>query len=113
MIELADLTRQEKSFLLYAETCCVEYGGLLEGLRMNGDDMAAGRRFKELGIINFGRVPAALLGTFNGRAASNWVTFTDDAWRLAHLARRERAAKPHAGRKRVDDELAERAAIPY
>lgn len=33
-------TRDEKSLLLYFETQAVDYGGTLEGVRMNADDFA-------------------------------------------------------------------------
>ena len=59
-IDITTLTKVERSIILYAESCSVEYGGLLEGMRMNEDDLVALRKFEE-GILSFGRCPAALL----------------------------------------------------
>lgn len=103
-IDLDALTRDEKSMLLYAETVVVDHGGLIEGPRINSDDLAALKKFKGEGLLDFGRIPAALLGTFR-RGVTHWVTFHDGAWTLAHRLRRDRAARPNAARREVDQWL--------
>ncbi|WP_236027618.1 MULTISPECIES: hypothetical protein [Burkholderia] len=110
-IDPETLSRDEYSLLLYAETVCVEYGGLLEGARMNAADMGALERFKADGILNYGRVPGRLLGTFT-RGVSHWCDLTDAGWELAHKLRRARAAKSkdREPRTRVDEALAKVAA---
>ena len=110
-IDIATLTKVERSIILYAESCSVEYGGLLEGMRMNDLDIAALRKFEDAGLLSFGRVPVALLEPLSrfGRKPTHWVTFTDEAWQLAHALRRERAARGSASRKQVDELLAARA----
>ncbi|ERJ35900.1 hypothetical protein L810_1157 [Burkholderia sp. AU4i] len=109
-IDITTLTKVERSIILYAESCSVDYGGLLEGMRMNAHDHVALRKFEALGILSFGRVPAKLLGPLSdfGRKPTHWVTFTDDAWQLAHALRRQRAARGSASRTKVDEALAER-----
>lgn len=109
-IDITTLTKVERSIILYAESCSVDYGGLLEGKRMNDDDLAALRKFHESGLLSFGRVPAKLLGPLSeyGRNPTHWVTFTDDAWALAHALRRQRAAHGSVSRTKVDEVLAER-----
>ncbi|MCA8048056.1 hypothetical protein BLA18110_02089 [Burkholderia lata] len=108
-IDITSLTKVERSIILYAESCSVEYGGLLEGMRMNDADLVSLGRFEDAGILSFGRVPAALLEPLShyGRKPTHWVTFTDEAWQLAHLLRRERAARGSASRKQVNELLAE------
>ncbi|WP_236577872.1 hypothetical protein [Burkholderia glumae] len=73
-IDIETLTKDERSMMLYAESCCVDYSGLLEACRMNNEDMAALRRFQEAGLLTFGRVPANLLGQLAsyGRKPTHW-----------------------------------------
>jgi len=85
------LTKVQRSILLYAETCMVDYGGLLEGKRMNADDIEALEDMQDAGLLRFGRVPGRLLGSFIGRDVTHWVEFTDAAWALAFAVRRFRA----------------------
>jgi hypothetical protein len=106
-IDLDALTRDEKSALVYAETCLVDYGGLLEGIRMNEHDIAAFNRFQTEGLLTWGRVPGAMLGTF-ARKVTHWITFNDGAWILAHRLRRARAGRSTSSRQEVDAYLDER-----
>lgn len=113
-IDITTLSRDEASLLLYAETCLVDHGGLLTGDRMNAADLAALGKFKAAGILDFGRIPARLLGslpTAPGTKLTHWVTFHDEAWDAAHALRRARADRRNsANRRKVDEVLAERAA---
>ena len=106
------LTKTERSILAYAECCLVDYGGLLEGRRMNEDDIAALRKFQDAGILTFGRIPFHTMETLVrvDRHPTHWITFTDAAWDLAHAVRRLRAQVDSVNRKKVDAALAEREA---
>lgn len=88
-----NLTKAERSVLLYAETCVVDYAGLLEGKRMNNDDIDALKKFEAAGILTFGRIPARALAWMVGRECTHWVEFNDSAWALAHALRRQAAEK--------------------
>lgn len=114
MIE--NLTKTERSILLYAETCVVDHAGLLEGKRMNKDDLDALKKFEADGILKFGRIPGRLLGSMGARDCTHWVEFTDAAWTLAHVLRRQVAenSKSHSSnykkvRAALDERLAEAA----
>jgi hypothetical protein len=109
-IDIATLTRDEKSLLLYVETCCVDYGGLLEGIRMNESDHKALDRFKAEGVLDFGRIPSELLGQFS-RKVTKWCDLTDTGWALAHQLRRARAASPSWARQQVDEIRAAKAEL--
>lgn len=111
-IDITTLTKVERSIILYAESCSVDYGGLLEGVRMNNDDLTALRKFQDAGLLSFGRIPAKLLRPLSdfGRNPTYWITFTDDAWQLASALRRQRAERGSASRAKVDEMLAERDA---
>ena len=103
------MTRDQRSILLYAESCAVEHGGLLEGIRMNKDDHAALDDLAQAGMLTWGRTPGKLLGTFQ-RNVTHWCDLTEAGWALAFQLRRERAAKPNASRQKVDAYFAERDA---
>lgn len=112
-IDTATLTRDERSLLLYAETCVVDSGGLLVGARMNTDDIAALKKFSDLGILSCGRIPWKLIPKLMhpgpGMEYTHYVTFTDAAWSLVSRLRRERAERSTSNnRKKVDQALAER-----
>lgn len=113
-IDITTLTRDEKSILLYAETCVVDRSGLMVGARMNEVDMAALKKFKEAGALDFGRIPYHCMQTLRhdgpGVESTHWVTFHEPAWKAAHALRRVRAQQIGPNRKKVDEALAERVA---
>lgn len=113
-IDITTLSRDEKSVLLYAETCLIERGGLLEGMRMNEADIQALKKFKEAGSLDFGRIPSKTIGTLihphNGGQYTHWVTFHEPAWQAAHALRRLRSQGNSSNRNKVDAALAERVA---
>lgn len=104
------MTRDEVSCLLYLETVCVDYSGLAQSVRMNKDDHEAIARFREAGLLEFGRVPARLLRRDETYPRDYWVTLTDAGWTLAHQLRRARAAKLSKRRLEIDALVAERRA---
>jgi len=79
------LSKSEQSTLLYLETRLVDYGGRVDMRRMNSDDVAWVRRMSAIGFIGFGRI---VLQDHNSEG-TNWVTFSDEAWKMAHHLRRE------------------------
>lgn len=118
-IDPATLTRDERSILLYAETRVVDAGGLLVGARMNADDIAALKKFQDLGILECGRIPWRVIGGLVHEGPNleytHWVTFKEGAWRLVNALRRMRAEADRGrsnNRKMVDAALADRAEVP-
>ncbi len=110
------LTRDEKSILLYAETCLVDGGGLMAGARMNEADIAVLKKFRSCGILDFGRIPFHTIKELVQPAVpfTHWVTFHDRAWELAHALRRQRASNGQSSnRKKVDAALAEKAEVAH
>ena len=93
----------EKSSFLYAEHCAFKHSGLLAGELLNASHIAALTKFKELGLIDFGCIPAALLPTKPiQRKATHWVTLHDQAWLIAHRLRRIEAKNVGALRQEID-----------
>ncbi len=90
------MTKDERSIIVYAESCAVDRGGLMEGVRMNGEDLANLGRFEKAGLLASGRIPSEALTATN----THWVELTDAGWALAGLCRRYRARPecrgPHA-----------------
>lgn len=102
---VADLSKTQRSILLYAESCLVDHGGLLEGVRMNNADHAELAAFKADGLLDFGRIPGKLLG--NGK--THWVVFTEQAWALAAGCRKLRSEQLGPYARSVFDEIRARA----
>jgi hypothetical protein len=105
---IESMTRNEQSAFLYAESCLVDYSGLLESQRINSEDIEAFDKFKKLGIIDFGRIPAALLSSSSPRKSAHWVTFSEKAWSIAFALRRLRAENTSERRKAIDAIVSER-----
>lgn len=106
------MSKNERSALLYAESCAVDRSGLLQGARINADDIAVFKAFEEHGLMKFGRIPARLIGCVGGEPSyynTHWVTLTDAGWALAGQCRQLRSKQIGQNRLQVDAALAEMA----
>ena len=74
-----NLTKAERSLLLYAETCAVDGKGRLDARRMNDIDIAALQKFNGV-LLDF---------TANGGG----VVLRDEGWAVVGLLRRRRAER--------------------
>lgn len=83
-------TREEKSLLLYFETQAVDYGGKLEGVRMNSDDFAVAKRWNDEGFVQFGRIAYHDIKRTSGVSRDHWCVLSEAAWQIAHAERRAR-----------------------
>lgn len=101
------LTKDQRGLLLYAETICVDWSGLLEDIRMNAADTVSLKFWQDIGALTFGRVPAAFLKS-TGRICTRWVTMTPKGWEIAAKLRQKRAANTGTVRKAIDADIAER-----
>ena len=84
MTTLKNLSRAEKSLLLYLEAQCVDYGGSFEQIRLNDDDRSILGRWKSESFIDYGRIASDDWPT---KTRCYWVTLSDEAWALAHEER--------------------------
>ena len=99
------MNKDEESILLYFETCIVDYHGKVVGNRMNDVDFEIAKKWKEEAIIDFGRIPFdEIKKQVRGSGYTNWVRFTDKAWKLAHKSRREKAERHIETIKEKEDE---------
>jgi len=100
MIKCEDLTKTEKSLLLYLETCLVDHRGRVQSARMNKEDFEAIKHLESLGLIVFFRRRWSEIrgdtkkGIKRGTGINTHeVRFSQEAWDIAHQLRRERAEK--------------------
>ena len=98
MKTLDEMTKDERSQLLYMETRLVDQKGILNEKQMNDDDRAICKRWDAEGFIVYKRLPFDVIES-RGRQFTNsmtkqettYVEFSDEAWQLAHEERRRRA----------------------
>jgi hypothetical protein len=88
---LADMTKDERSLLLYLETRAVDRGGLVQTPQMNADDFAILETWKASGFVEFGRLTRASIEKLRG--STHWVRLSEEAWKLAHEERRARCER--------------------
>ena len=85
-MNLNDMSRDERSLLLYFETCAVDFSGRVDLQRVNEDDMQIAECWNDNGFISFGRI----VYKDHNSQGNHWVELTDGAWSLAHEERRAR-----------------------
>ena len=78
--------RDKKSLLLYLETRCVDYSGLLDDRQMNDADWANLNRWSNKKFIE-----QRIRRDYLKRGLNHIVELSDEAWTIAHLLRRDRA----------------------
>jgi len=92
-----EMSKDQKSLLLYFETCLVDSFGRVEGQKMNNLDLKLAEEFAKSNLIEFGRLSfkaiQKLRGDPRGHIYTHYVRFTDKAWELAHKFRRERSER--------------------
>jgi hypothetical protein len=96
MKKLQDLTKDERSLLLFFETNYVDHAGKLDPRRMNTEDFEIAKIWNESGFIEFGRVRFSDIGTEH---RSYYVFLTEEAMKLAHEERAARAKRMQENRQ--------------
>lgn len=90
--KLDELTKDERSLLLYLESVSVDNRGCVDTRKMNTADGEILERWAEERFVECGRIAAHSLD----KAPPNrcwWVTLSQPAWRAAHQERRARAER--------------------
>lgn len=93
---LSEMTKHERSLLLFFETCATDWGGTVAVQHMNDDDREIAKRWTEAGFVEFRRIPFLEIVQRGGATRTNFVTLSDDAWSLAHEERRARCERIRA-----------------
>lgn len=89
MKTIDQLTKTEKSLLLFMECAAVDNGGIYQSERTNAEDREIMDRWKAEGFIDHGRVASEYL-TATRRV---WIHLTPEAMALAQELRRARAER--------------------
>lgn len=85
-MNLDDMTKDERSLLLYLETRAVNHGGLVDTRHMNKDDMEIAEGWNETGFLKFGRIK---FHDITG-SSTHWCELSDEAWALVSAERKRR-----------------------
>lgn len=83
------LTKEQKSLLLFLETRAVDYGGRVNISHMNAQDMIIAEKWNEEGFLAFGRI----VFRNHNNDGTHWVKLTPEAWIEAHKERMIRAKR--------------------
>ncbi len=90
-MDTTSFTKDERSLLLFLETCAVDGSGAVKTVHMNAEDMAIARRWNEEGYLTFKRIHSSKLQIIKG--ATHWVELSSDAWNDAAALRKARAIR--------------------
>ena len=88
-MKMKELTKDEKSLLLFLETRQVDYGGRVNLAHMNNEDMEIAERWNKEKFIGFGRI---VMRNHNSDG-THWCKLSEEAFKIAHNLRRERAKR--------------------
>jgi len=78
------LTRDEKSLLLYFETCAVDNLGNVDSRRMNETDFEIAEKWNKSEFIEL---------NLDQEVCANWVVLSEEAWEVVSKLRREKAER--------------------
>lgn len=88
-MQLEKMTKDEKSLLLYLETRVVDYGGRVNTIHMNRDDMKIAEKWNKSKFVRFGRI----VMRHHNSDGTHWCILSDEAWKLVHQERKNRHAR--------------------
>ena len=83
------MSKDERSLLLFLETRQVDYGGRVNLVHMNKEDMDIAKKWNNEGFIAFGRIVARNINS----EGSSWCKLSEEAFNLAHEERKARAKR--------------------
>ena len=95
MKKLDEMSKTERSLLLYLECCATDLAGRTDQRRMNDDDRAILDRWGQEKFVQHGRIVAA----DHNRQGGTWVRLSEEAILLAHAERRARMERMWAARQ--------------
>ena len=84
-----NLTKDERSLLLFLEARAIDYDGRVSQERMNADDFKIAQEWDEEGFISFGRICVPDISVHG----AYWTHLSPLAWAVTFILRRERAER--------------------
>ena len=88
-----NMNKDEKSLLLYFETCVVDQSGRVNTLKMNKIDCDIAEKWDKEGFISYGRICFKDCIASRTKKLTHFVQLSDKAINMAHQIRKERAAR--------------------
>jgi len=95
-MKLEEMTKDERSLILFLETQAVDHGGIVDVAHMNGDDFEIAERWTGTGFAKVGRIAFEFIPkhpSMGRRAPTHWVHLSDEAFAMAHEERKARAGR--------------------
>jgi hypothetical protein len=92
-MKLEEMTREERSLLLYLESCSVDYAGLVHCQKVNEDDITILKKWDESGFVSWSRITFNSLQLLIDKHRTTLVRLSEEAWALAHQERRNRSIR--------------------
>ena len=89
-MKLRDMNKDERSLLIYLETCMVDNRGRVDQRKLNDDDRHIMEIWKQTGFIFTGRIR---IDNYMTSMGANWVELSPEAWTLAHEERQARSVR--------------------
>ena len=96
-MEVKDMTKDDKSLLLYLETCAVDKEGKVDSRKMNEIDHGIAKCWDEAGFIVYRRMPAKTFMNERAGIEAHYLTYyvmlAAEARKLAHTLREVKEAR--------------------
>lgn len=92
-MNLAEMSKEERSLLLYLEAQATDYAGKLDARRMNAEDFKLLSAWKASGFVLSGRIAFQDVKTHGQHTFDHWAVLSEEAWTLAHAERRARCER--------------------
>jgi len=91
-----EMSKDEKSLLLYLETRAVDYGGKVDTRHMNDIDFDIAKEWNREGFVKFGRIKSDDIMQPN---ENHYCVLSDEAFELAHQERKNRSIRMWAKKR--------------
>jgi hypothetical protein len=98
-MDTQQMTKDERSLLMYLETRAVDFSGRVDMRMMNAPDIEIARRWADEGFLAFGRLPGRYLADTSRHPtdmSTYFVRLSSEAWETVAQLRRERAQRSTA-----------------
>ena len=100
-MDLSNFTDEEKSLLLFLETCVCDQWGIVDTRRMNTDDMEIAKKWNDEGFIWYRRLPAKyIIGAELNQGQTHRAVLPVKTLDIAYQIRKERSIRVTGKRSR-------------
>lgn len=89
------MTKNQKSLLLFLETCAVDHEVRVNTMHINEEDMEQVKTWHDEGFLMFGRIKDADVNNYG----AHWIEFSEEAWVQVAEFRKDRAIRALANRR--------------